>query len=99
MSKTVIVTGGAGFIGSCVVRQWMRDTEWHIVCLDKLHYARNVESLKEVQDNQLFQLEVLDICYPPAVAPLLPREQPAASGPAATSVTLLAGSASQRLSS
>ena len=44
-NKRVVITGGAGFIGSCVVRQWLAETPWQLLCLDKLTYAGNLASL------------------------------------------------------
>ncbi|HET7798158.1 MAG TPA: dTDP-glucose 4,6-dehydratase [Nevskia sp.] len=75
-SRTLIVTGGAGFIGSCVVRQWLAETDWRVVVLDKLTYAGNVESLAPARDNPRFSLEIMDICDGPAVAGLIARVQP-----------------------
>ena len=75
-SKTIIVTGGAGFIGSCVVRQWLAETDARIVVLDKLTYAGNVESLATVRDNPRYSLEVVDICDATAVAEVIARVQP-----------------------
>jgi len=75
-SKTIIVTGGAGFIGSCVVRQWLTETDFRIVVLDKLTYAGNVESLAPVRDNPRYSLEVVDICDATAVAEVIARVQP-----------------------
>lgn len=46
--KTVLVTGGAGFIGSCAVREWIKLTDWTIVVVDSLTYAGNLESLAPV---------------------------------------------------
>ena len=43
----VVVTGGAGFIGSAVVRRSVRQTDWRVVTIDKLTYAGNLESLAE----------------------------------------------------
>jgi dTDP-glucose 4,6-dehydratase len=43
--KTILVTGGAGFIGSAVVRHLINDTEHKVVNVDKLTYAGNLESL------------------------------------------------------
>ena len=50
----IIVTGGAGFIGSAVIRQYIKDTKHDVVNLDALTYAGNLESLAEVdQDVQV----------------------------------------------
>ena len=49
--RTLFVTGGAGFIGSALVRMLMADSDWRIVNIDKLTYAGNLESLAELTDN------------------------------------------------
>ena len=46
----VIVTGGAGFIGSAVIRRIVADTDWRVFNIDKLTYAGNLESLAEAAD-------------------------------------------------
>lgn len=74
MTKSIIMTGGAGFIGSAVVRQWLAEADYRLICLDKLTYAGNVASLPSQQER--FELSVTDICDAPAVAALIARVQP-----------------------
>lgn len=59
----VLVTGGAGFIGSNFILYWMRQhPEDRIVCLDKLTYAGNLSSLATVRGTQRFEFIQGDIC-------------------------------------
>ncbi len=62
MSNTLLVTGGAGFIGSAVVRLLINETKYTVVNIDKLTYAGNLESLKSVQDNPRYTFKQVDIC-------------------------------------
>ncbi len=57
----IIVTGGAGFIGSAVIRQYIDDTDHEIINLDALTYAGNLESLSSVADNPRYHFEHADI--------------------------------------
>lgn len=57
----IIVTGGAGFIGSAVIRQYIKDTDHEVVNLDALTYAGNLESLAEVEKSNRYQFEHVDI--------------------------------------
>lgn len=57
-----LVTGGAGFIGSAVIRHLIRDLGHNVMNLDKLTYAGNLESLTDVADSPLYQFEMVDIC-------------------------------------
>jgi dTDP-glucose 4,6-dehydratase len=72
----VLVTGGAGFIGSAVVRRLVRHTDWHVVTLDKLTYAGNLESLAEALDHPRHRFHRADICDRAAVDRILADEQP-----------------------
>ncbi|WP_429218202.1 dTDP-glucose 4,6-dehydratase [Aeromonas veronii] len=58
----ILVTGGAGFIGSAVVRHIIRDTQDSVINLDKLTYAGNLESLANVSTSDRYAFEQVDIC-------------------------------------
>jgi dTDP-glucose 4,6-dehydratase len=60
--KKILITGGAGFIGSSVVRQFINETECHVINVDKLTYAGNLQSLTSVSDNARYCFEQVDIC-------------------------------------
>ena len=62
MNNRIIVTGGAGFIGSAVVRHLINNTDSEVCVVDKLTYAGNLESLAEVSDSERFRFEKVDIC-------------------------------------
>ena len=57
----ILITGGAGFIGSAVVRHIIRDTDDSVVNVDKLTYAGNLESLTEVHADPRYAFEKVDI--------------------------------------
>lgn len=58
----ILVTGGAGFIGSAVIRHIIENTQDSVINLDKLTYAGNLESLKTVADSERYAFEKVDIC-------------------------------------
>jgi dTDP-glucose 4,6-dehydratase len=74
--QTFIVTGGAGFIGSAVVRYLISETEHQVCVLDSLTYAANLDSLAPVMENPRFTFIRADICDGPAIAKALARIQP-----------------------
>ncbi|NNH79053.1 dTDP-glucose 4,6-dehydratase [Acinetobacter sp. ANC 5380] len=72
----ILVTGGAGFIGSAVIRHIIKDTEHQVLNIDKLTYAGNLESLISVSDNPRYQFSEIDICDHAAVEQLFTDFQP-----------------------
>ena len=74
---TIIVTGGAGFIGSNFIFYMLREhPEDRIVCLDKLTYAGNLSTLKDIMDRPNFRFVKLDICDREGVFALFEEEKP-----------------------
>lgn len=76
MSKTILVTGGAGFIGSALVRYLIKETENIVVNFDKLTYAGNLESLKSIDDNERYHFVQGDICEREQVISTFSKYQP-----------------------
>ena len=72
----VLLTGGAGFIGSAVVRYMIRSTENTVVNIDKLTYSGNLESLTEVSDHPRYFFEQIDICDRLAMERVFAHYQP-----------------------
>jgi dTDP-glucose 4,6-dehydratase len=58
----IVVTGGAGFIGSALVRHLIGHTDHEVLVVDKLTYAGNLASLASVQDHPRYQFSRTDIC-------------------------------------
>ena len=77
MNRIVIVTGGAGFIGSNFIFHMLKTyPDYRIVCLDKLTYAGNLSTLKNVLDKDNFRFVKCDICDRKAVYRLFEEETP-----------------------
>ena len=74
---TVIVTGGAGFIGSNFIFHMLeKHPDYRIICLDKLTYAGNLSTLESVMGNENFAFVKADICDRTAVYSLFEKEKP-----------------------
>jgi dTDP-glucose 4,6-dehydratase len=74
--STIFVTGGAGFIGSAVVRHLLRDTHARVVNIDKLTYAANLNSLPGAVSNPRYAFEKQCICEAPSLRKLFEKYQP-----------------------
>lgn len=72
----ILVTGGAGFIGSAVVRHIINNTQDAVVNVDKLTYAGNLESLAEIENSKRYAFEQADICDGQALARIFAEHQP-----------------------
>ncbi|WP_461603515.1 dTDP-glucose 4,6-dehydratase [Aeromonas salmonicida] len=72
----ILVTGGAGFIGSAVVRHIIRNTQDAVINLDKLTYAGNLESLAEVSASERYAFEQVDICNRAELDRVFAQHQP-----------------------
>ena len=74
--KKILITGGAGFIGSSLIRFLIKETNDKIINIDKLTYASNLQSLKSINDNPRYQFIQGDICDKKIVSQLFKDFQP-----------------------
>lgn len=72
----ILITGGAGFIGSALIRTIIKDTTDEVINVDKLTYAGNLESLVEVSSNERYCFEQVDICDAVKVGELFAKYSP-----------------------
>ncbi|MDO7912219.1 dTDP-glucose 4,6-dehydratase [Pseudomonas sp. 22-AL-CL-001] len=72
----ILITGGAGFIGSALVRHLINDTSHEVLNLDKLTYAGNLESLSSIATDTRYEFVQADIVDQTAVSQILERFQP-----------------------
>ena len=75
--RSIFVTGGAGFIGSALVRLLIGQSDWNVVNIDKLTYAGNLESLAAIEKNPRHLFSRTDICDRPALDRLFSEHRPA----------------------
>ena len=71
-----LITGGAGFIGSALIRHMINDTDHSIFNIDKLTYASNLDSLKSIENNNRYSFRQLDICDDNAIQLVFNEFQP-----------------------
>lgn len=74
----IVVTGGAGFIGSSLIRHVLANTDMSVINVDKLTYAGNLDSIGVLSENANYVFEKIDICNPSAVANIFETYRPAA---------------------
>lgn len=72
----ILITGGAGFIGSAVIRFIINSTEYSVINVDKLTYAGNLATLASVEGSDRYSFELADICDAEAIASLLTAYEP-----------------------
>jgi dTDP-glucose 4,6-dehydratase len=74
--KKLLITGGAGFIGSAVIRHIINNTDHRVVNVDKLTYAGNLESLASIKNDAKYTFEEVDICNANAIKRVFNEHQP-----------------------
>ena len=72
----LLITGGAGFIGSAVIRHIINNTSHSVINVDKLTYAGNLESLASIEDDARYAFEQVDICNASGIKRVFNDHQP-----------------------
>ncbi|MDB5972487.1 MAG: dTDP-glucose 4,6-dehydratase [Hydrocarboniphaga sp.] len=76
MKQTLLITGGAGFIGSALIRELMATSAYSIVNLDKLTYAASIEALESAPQDPRYRFEHVDICDAAELQRVFARHRP-----------------------
>ena len=76
MKTKILVTGGAGFIGSAVIRYIIKNTDFEIVNVDKLTYAGNLNSLDSISKSERYFFEKVDICNKKDLIEIFKKHKP-----------------------
>ncbi|MES0874387.1 dTDP-glucose 4,6-dehydratase [Sinimarinibacterium thermocellulolyticum] len=76
MSETLLITGGAGFIGSALIRLLLRESDYRIVNVDKLSYAASPEALEDAPQHPRYRFERVDICDAAALTRVFAEHRP-----------------------
>jgi len=76
MNKKILITGGAGFIGSAVIRYILESTLDEVINVDVLTYAGNLESLSGIQGSSRYSFEQIDICDASAITQVFEKYKP-----------------------
>src|SRR5215475_9530602 len=78
LNEVVLVTGGAGFIGSAAIRHLIRDTNANVINIDALTYAANLNNLSSVRNDSRYRFERVNICSAGEVQRIFNSYQPTA---------------------
>ena len=76
MKKAILITGGAGFIGSAVIRHILNNSNFKIINIDKLTYASNLSLLKKYEKNKNYVFEKIDICNQKKMVSIFKKYKP-----------------------
>ena len=76
ISKTILITGGAGFIGSALIRHIIKKNEHRVVNVDKLTYSGNLQSLESIELSEKYIFEPVDICNEKELLRVFTKNQP-----------------------